>query len=238
MKVVSFLAMSLSLTMSVSVMAAFGLPDVTKLVPVMAAFGLPDVTKLVPGMGGDKAEAVELDLDSLMNTQTELVAKVSDALLSLSTSQSKMAEALGLKEMAAIATANAESLKSGGLTGEDDMKKQLSSTMGVNKAIQKKMEAGVELDTAGKAKFAESLPFYGKGAYEMVTTGQQAATTAKTVVDSKDLVAMNKLSTLFLVAKKSPGLLSSFTKSTGNIIAFSKSNSIDTSDLESATAGW
>ena len=134
-------------------MAAFGLPE------------MPDIVKSIPGMGGDPSDSADLDLDSLMDTQTELVGKVSDALLALSTSQTKMAEALGLKEMAAIATANAESLESGGLTGEDDMEKQLSSTMSVNETIQEKMESGVELDAAGKAKFAEALPFYGKGAF-------------------------------------------------------------------------
>jgi hypothetical protein len=222
MKYFGFLAICSSLVVSVSVMA----------------FGLSDLTKSMPGMGVDKSEEVELDLDSLVSTQTELVAKVSDAMLSLSTSQAKMADALGLKEMAAIATANAENLGSGGLTGEDDMKKQLSSTMSVNQAIQDKMESGTELDVAGKAKFAESLPFYGKGAYGMVTSAQQASSTSKTVIDSKDVMAMNKLSTLLHVAKKAPELLSSFTKSTGNIIEFSKSNGIDTSDLESATADW
>ena len=188
-------------------------------------------------MGGDQSEGVELDLDSLMTTQTELVAKVSDALLALSTSQTKMADALGLKELAAIATANAESLESGGLTGEDDMEKQLSSTMGVNQAIQEKMESGAELDAAGKTKFIESLPFYGKGAYEMVTSAQQAAATVQGL-GAKDLMAINKLSTLFFVAKKSPGLLNSFYQSTGNIVDFATSNGIDTSDLQSAAADW
>jgi hypothetical protein len=226
MKFFCVTALFLSLVISTSAMAAFGLPE------------MPDIVKSIPGMGGAPSDSADLDLDSLMDTQTELVGKVSDALLALSTSQTKMAEALGLKEMAAIATANAESLESGGLTGEDDMEKQLSSTMSVNQTIQDKMESGVELDAAGKAKFAESLPFYGKGVYEMVTSAQQASSTAQTVIASKDLMAMNKLGTLLFVAKKSPSLLSGLYQSTDNIIDFAASNGIDTSDLESATDDW
>jgi hypothetical protein len=196
----------------------------------VSAFGLKDV------VGGGKGGGV--DVDNLMNDQSELLKQVSAALLNLATSQALMAEALGLKEQAAIAAQNADALESGDLTGKDDMEKQINSSQEVSNAIHEKLNESEGLSAEGKATFAKSLPPYGLGSVGVVTTSKKAIEQAKGVSSTKDLTILSKLGPLLSYSKKAPGLIQSFTASTGSIIKFSKANGIDTTDLEKATSDW
>jgi hypothetical protein len=71
------------------------------------AFGLPSI----PGIGSSGSSSASVDVGSLTNHQSELLATVSASLRNLSSAQSIMAEALGLKEEAAAAKSNAASLR-------------------------------------------------------------------------------------------------------------------------------
>lgn len=197
----------------------------------VSAFGLKNVLGV-----GSKGSGV--DAKSLENDQSALLKQVTAALLSLSKSQAIMANALGLKEQAAIANQNASALEAGDLTGKDDMEKKISSSQEVNDAIQVKMSESEEMSAESKVEFAKSLLPYGKGASGIVTSSKTATEKAESLSGTKDFTVLTKLGALLSYAKKAPGLISSFTSSTGGIIKFSKANGIDTAELESETAAW
>ncbi len=194
---------------------------------VFAGFGLKSLT----GGGG-------VDVDALTKDQSALLKQVSAALLNLAKSQTLMADALGLKEEAAIATQNASTLESGDLTGKDDMEKQISSSQKVNDAIAAKIADSEALSAESKATFAKSLPPYGKGAVGMVLSSKTAIEKGKSLTKTKDLTVLTKLSPLISYAKKAPNLIKNTYSTTNSIIKFSKTNSIDTSELEDATSSW
>lgn len=200
------------------------------LVSNVFAFGVPSLG------GGSKKSSV--DVDALVNDQSALLKQVTTALLSLSKSQTIMANALGLKEQAAIASQNASALEAGDLTGKDDMEKQISSSQEVNDAIQAKLGESEGMSAESKAEFAKSLAPYGKGAVGIVTSSKTAAEKAKSLSGTKDFTVLKKLGALLSYGKKAPSLISSFTSSTGGVIKFCKANGIDTAELESETAGW
>ncbi len=200
------------------------------LVSNVFAFGVPSFG------GGSKKSSV--DVDSLVNDQSALIKQVSVALLSLAISQEFMADALGLKDKAAIAAQNSDALKAGELTGKDDMEKQISSSQEVADAIQAKLGESETLTDEGKTKFTEALPFYGIGAVEVVSSAKMAMEKAKSVSSSRDFTILKKLGPLLSYSKKAPELIKGFASSTGSIIAFCKANGIDTSSLEAETATW
>jgi len=193
------------------------------------AFGIPSLKS-----GGDSG----VDVAALENDQSALLQQVSESLLNLAQSQILMSDALGLKENSAIATQNAGALQAGDLTGKDDMEKQISSSQEVADAIQAKLADSETLNEEGKAKFTESLPFYGKGALGVVTSSKTAMGKAKSLSDTRDFTVLAKFGVLLSYGKKAPGLLKTFTASTGSIIGFAKANKIDTSSLEAETSAW
>ena len=67
--------------------------------------------KAIPGMGGD--ETPKLSAADALDQQAELMEQVTKSLTNLASSQTLMAEALGLKEEAAIASQNATDLEAG-----------------------------------------------------------------------------------------------------------------------------
>ncbi len=196
----------------------------------VSAFGIKSLT------GGGKSDSV--DINALMDDQAALLKQVSAALLSLAKSQVLMSEALGLKDQAAIAAQNAASLEAGELTGKDDMKKQVTSSQEVSKAIQTKLKESETLSAENKKIFSKSLPHYGIGAMGVVKSSKTAIEQAKSISGSKDFTVLNKLGPLLGYAKKSPKLIESFTSCTSCIVKFSKANGIDTSDLEKETDSW
>lgn len=193
------------------------------------AFGVPSF-----GGGGDSG----VDVAALEDDQSALLKQVTEALLNLAVAQGFMAEALDLKEEAAIAAQNSDALESGDLTGSDDMEKQISSSQDVNDAIQAKLGESETLTEEGKAKFVEALPSYGKGAGGVVSSGKMAMEKAESLSGTKDFTVLKKLGPLLSYSKKSPELIKGVTTSTGTIIKFCTANGIDTSSLEAETAGW
>ncbi len=200
-------------------------------VPNANALDLPIPWKSKKGDAG-------VDVNPLTKQQGELVALLNESLRNLAESQKLMADALGLKAQAATAEANANKLKIGDLTGKDDIDKALSSTLSVNNEIDAELKKGAKLSEESKAKFKASLPAYGTGAAAAVLTGKRAADAANSLIATADFTILNKLGNLIYIGKKSPTLISTFTKSTGHIISFSKSNGVDSSELEKLTQNW
>ena len=195
--------------------------------------------KAIPGMGGD--ETPQLSAADALNQQAELMEQVTKSLTSLAGAQTLMAEALGLKEEAAIASQNATDLEAGGLTGSDDMEKRLASSDTVTDAIEAKMAEGEQLSDESKKIFASSLPPYGVDSVGMVTSAKSAATAASNLTSSADpqiLAKIDELKSIVSFGKAAPSIISGFKDTTGSIIKFAQANNIDTSELEADIADW
>jgi len=192
------------------------------------AFDLPKM----PSIGG----SAKVDVDGLSKQQAEMLGALTVALQQLSQAQSQMAEALGLKEQAATAKNTAETLKNGTLTGKDDIDKQLTSSLEVQASINDQLKSHAKLDEQSRSKFAASLPPYGAGALATVVVGKKTADTVKSLGTVTDPTVLSKLSALLYVGTKAPTMISNFGGATSNIVAFAKSNGVDTSDFEKNAA--
>ena len=162
------------------------------------------------------------------------VQSLNAALRDLSLSQSIFATALDLKEEASVAQANAESLAKGDLTGKDDIKKTVNSTVEVQRKIDEKMALGQKMDAKAKAKFATGIPYYNSGSVHLFKTGAQAASTAMSLSQLRDLNSLIQAASLVYIATEAPTLISSFSNTTKTISNFSSANGIDTSKLNEA----
>ena len=162
------------------------------------------------------------------------VQSLNAALRDLSLSQSIFATALDLKEEASLAQANAESLAKGDLTGKDDIKKTVNSTVEVQRKIDEKMALGQKMDVKAKAKFATGIPYYNSGSVHLFKTGAQAASTAMSLSQLRDLNSLIQAASLVYIATEAPALISSFSNTTKTISNFSSANGIDTSKLNEA----
>ena len=140
------------------------------------------------------------------------VQSLNAALRDLSLSQSIFATALDLKEEASVAQANAESLAKGDLTGKDDIKKTVNSTVEVQRKIDEKMALGQKMDAKAKAKFATGIPYYSSGSVHLFKTGAQAASTAMSLSQLRDLNSLIQAASLVYIATEVPTLISSFSK--------------------------
>ena len=191
------------------------------------AFNVPKV----PGLGGGG-----VDVDSLMTAQEDVVKTLSSSLRNLSAAQILMANALGLKEEAAVAKEISDNLASGDLSGKDDIKKAVSNSLSTQNKINDTISGGSALTAQSKVEFAKSLFPYGKGSVEMVSTGRKAKAQADSVSQTKNPLVLKKLNTLLFVAQNTPKLLKTFSGSTKSVIKFAKSNGLDTSEIESQLA--
>ena len=194
------------------------------------AFDLPKVD--VPGVGSSGSQA---DVKGLADQQSAVVKSLNAALRDLSKSQNIIASALGLQEEASVAKSNAESLSKGDLSGKDDIKKAVTSTLEVQKKIDEKMAQGITLDAASKAKFATAIPPYASGTINIFQTANKAKDAAKALSQTRDLTVLAQLGTLIYVGSEAPNLISSFTSATSNISKFATSNGVDTSKLKNVT---
>jgi hypothetical protein len=196
------------------------------------AFGIPSI----PGISGSASSGASLDVDSLTKQQADLLVTVSASLRNLSNAQVAMANALDLKDAAAIAQSNGDSLASGDLTGKDQMEKVVESSVSVDKEIADKIAQGGALSSDSKAIFAKSLVPYGLGSVGMVAAAKKAANAGQSLMHTMDPTVLFKLGSLLYVAKEAPTLISSFSGDTGHIISFANAQGIDTSQLKTAAA--
>jgi len=199
--------------------------------PVAMAFELK-----LPTKSSDSGSSV--DVNTLSKQQDDLVKSLNASLRDLATSQKIMADALGLKDAAALAESNSNKLKSGDLTGKDDISKAVANSEDANKMIQAELKKGTKLSDDSKALFSTALVPYGTGAVGVLVTGKKAADAVKSLTATADLTILSKLGNLIYIGKEAPTLISAFTSTTGQLISFSKTNGLDTSGIEKATKDW
>src|SRR6266702_8130838 len=119
-----------------------------------AQLGLPKVGGGAPAPQNGVDAAVSQD--QLVKTY---VAADSEALLG----QSRMAEALGLKDKAAAAKAKADTLTSGATVTNDTLKQATQVQTEVSEAMSKAQSQGGTFSAESKAQFSEGLGHMGRG---------------------------------------------------------------------------
>lgn len=161
----------------------------------------------------------------MVATQTEVVLSFNVALKGLSQAQAKMADALGLKEEAALATKNAADFEAGSITGKDELSSKIVSSSKITEKLMTALEAKPKLDEAAKSKFASGLPPYGIGVVAGINGIKKAVDSLEAA--SSDPMQLMKLGTLIYLAKEGPSLLKSFGNATQAISTYTSSQGID-----------
>lgn len=196
------------------------------------AFGLPPI----PGITASGNSGASVNVDSLTQQQADLLVTVTTSLRNLSAAQTLMAQALKLDSAAAVAQSTGASLAAGNLTGKDEMKKDVESSLAVQQQINDKLAKGEALSADSKATFAKSLVPYGLGSAGMVVAGKKAADASQALTHTMDPTVLFKLGSLLYVAQEAPTLISSFGNATSGIVSFASAQGIDTSALQTAGA--
>ena len=182
-----------------------------------------------------------VSIDDALDQQADIGRTVTNSLMYLAEAQYLMAEAVGLKEEAAIAKQNAEDLAAGEVTGEADLDQRLSTSSELTAAIGEKMDSGIQLDEEGKDQFRAALKPYAMGTTTMVLSAKIAAASASAIMSSGDpqiVMRLAELKYLITFGQAAPDLIKTFRAANQTIIAFANANDIDTSELEAATEDW
>jgi hypothetical protein len=182
-------------------------------VPLSVNAGLPSL----PGLGSKGAD--------LSAAQTGLVKSYVGANKDVLMSQSKLLEALGLKDKAAAARATADSLGDGATKGnlQDADKAQSDDSKAIAEAL--KAPAG-KMDDQSKKTYTQGLILLASGMVKY--TGMHKDIDAfKNGLSGASLLETPKLQTGAYVVTSFPGNLQNLTETMKNAVAFAKTNGIE-----------
>lgn len=157
-------------------------------------------------------------------SQDALVQGYVQANKSILIAQSKMASALGAKDAAAKAKAEADALNSGATV--DNLNKADSVQSDVSKAISdRQADKSYKMDAASKKEFSAGMATLGKGLlqYALLAPKIQSFTAG---LKSASPLAMAKLSSGIYIAKSLPSNASNLKTTLSSSIDYAKSNDI------------
>lgn len=185
----------------------------------------------LPKLGGS-APAPQNGVDASVS-QDQLVktyvAADSEALLG----QSKMAEALGLKDKAAAAKAKADTLTSGATITSDTLKQASQTQIEVSDAVSKAQTLGGAFSDESKAKFSDGLGHMGRGVLGTVklkdaaVAFQQAAQSKISSASMLEKMSVTKsLAAGSYVATNLPGHITSLGTGLKSALSFAQSHNI------------
>lgn len=189
-----------------------------------AQFSVPSLTgsnNSAPA-GGD----VYASQDQLVKTY---VAAASESLQG----QSKMAEAVGLKDKAAEASSRADAFKSGSTATSDDIKKANQVSTDVADAVAKALGEKVTLSEEGKAKFRDGLGHLGTGLLQSAKLKDAAVSfqqSAQAQINSASMLekmsVTKKLGAGMYVASNLPSHIANEGSGLKNAVAYAQSHGI------------
>ena len=191
--------------------------------PFSASAQFPSIKSLpslpgVPGLPGGSSggDAVGGQNDALVRGY---VAANKDVLLA----NSKMAEALGLKDAAATAKATADALTDGATKGNlEDSNKAVSAS---TDAVAAEMAKSPKLDAAAKQKYSQGMAQLGQGVLRYIALAGPAQSFSSSLKNASPMM-LPKLQAGIYVASQLPTGLSNLSTSMKNASAFAKSNDI------------
>lgn len=180
-----------------------------------AQFSMPSI----PGMGNKSAATGDLS-----GTQDQLVKQYVDANKTVLQGNAQMADAIGLKDQAAIARTAGESLGDGATKGNlSDADKVTSETS--QKLTEKLNDKSIVLDADAKKKFAGSLVTMASALVKYVglrTPVQSFSTNLK----GASPMMLPKLQTGMYIATSLPGNVKTLQSALGNAVSFAKSHGV------------
>jgi hypothetical protein len=189
---------------------AAGVPSVAN-----AQFGLPSI----PGLGKSSSGAASADLGG---QQDVLVRSYVAANKDVLTANSKMAEALGLKDLAVASKATADALTEGSTKDNLDA---ANKAVGNSDAVNEELKKSPKLDAAAKATFGSGLVSLASGVSKYVVVGKNVSDISSGL-SSAPLMQLPKLQSAVLIVSKFPSSMSSVASALKNAIAFAQSNDI------------
>jgi hypothetical protein len=189
-----------------------------------AQLGLPKIGGSAPA----PQNGVDASVSQDQLVKTYVVAD-SEALLG----QSKMAEALGLKDQAAAAKAKADTLTSGATITSDTLKQASQTQADVSGAVSKAQAQAGTFSAESKAQFSDGLGHMGRGVLGTVklkdaaVAFQQAAQSKISSASMLDKMSVTKsLAAGSYVATNLPGHITSLGSGLRSALAFAQSHDI------------
>jgi hypothetical protein len=186
----------------------------------MAPLGAWAQLPSVPGFGSKSAGGPDL-----VTAQTGLVTSYVGASKDVLTSQAKMLAALGLKDQAAKAQAESDSLSAGATAG--NIKDEEAAQSEESKALADALKAPVgTLDAESKKTYTQGLVFLASGLVKY--SGMSKDVDAfRSGVSGASLLQAPKLQTGAYIVKSFPGNLQNLTETMKNAVAFAHSHGIE-----------
>jgi len=200
------------------------------------AFGLKNVASAVSG----SSDAPKADVKGLNEEQAKLKSRFVSALVHMLTAQEKVLDATGEKEAAGATANQVKALKAGNVQDEE-IDKSVALTEANDEAIAKKEQSMNDLDKSAKKKLAQALPPYALGVVDIsklssdFTSWLNKAQSAVSGASPASLLSLKKdLGFGLSLAPKLPTLSSQTLTTTHKLIAFCKSNKLETQGAEDA----
>lgn len=190
---------------------AAGIPSIA-----YAQFGLPSI----PGLGKSSAGVATADLGG---QQDQLVRSYVAANKDVLTANSKMAEALGLKDSATASKATADALTEGATKDNLDAANKEVGTS--TDAVSAELKKGPKLDAAAKATFGVGLVSLVSGVSKYVGVGKNVSDISSGL-SSAPMMQLPKLQSAVFIVSKFPSSMASVSNALKNAIAFAQSNDI------------
>lgn len=191
------------------------------LAPAVSIAQLPKI----PSLGGGSSSSGGGDASA---QQDQLVRAYVGADKEVLTAQSKMADAVGLKDRAAQLQATSDALGAGATKENLEASETMQSE--ASQEIQAKLKDGnVKLDAAGKKKFSEGLGSLGRGIAKYATlkgpiASFQSSLTGGGVAGA--LGAASKLNAGRYIVGSTPGHVKNLSSTLSTAVSYAKSNDI------------
>lgn len=181
------------------------------------AFGLPQI----PGMDNSSKDSGSPDLSG---AQDQLVKQYVSASKSVLDGNSKMADALGLKEVAAKLRASGEALGEGSTKGSISDMNKVSSEGATN--IAEKLKNTVAMDAESKAKFSSGMVSLALGMGKYVGMKGPFDSFQKGLSTASPMM-LPKLASGAYIVSSLPGNVQNLGTALSSAISFAKSQNIE-----------
>jgi hypothetical protein len=174
----------------------------------------------IPGFGKSASTAPTADLGG---QQTQLVQAFVAANKDVLNANSKMAEALGLKDAAVASKATADSLTEGATKDNLDAANKEVSTS--TEAVAAQLKKGPQLDTAAKATFGVGLVALASGVVKYVGVGKNVSDMASGLKGAS-MMQLPTLQSAVSIVSKFPDSMTTVSNALKNAITFAQNNDI------------
>lgn len=173
------------------------------------------------GLMGGSSKSSGVDLSA---TQTQTVNDYVAASKLLLSSDSKMSDALGLKDKVAGYKETSDSLTAG--TSTDSIKKADEAISSGTENIANAMKNKPELSAESKVKFTAGLVDLAAGTVSFSKVAKDVSSAQSAITGASPMELM-KLGELVYLAKSVPGNLKNYASALSSAIAFAKTNKIE-----------